>query len=745
MKRWLSYLLALMLLLSFPSLAEEAAEATDNLEAPAPEPTFADSILEWAGKLDPSANDLNGRANVAGEGGTGSLKMDGDLIELAIDGLGKAQFDGTTLVLETPEQTSVIDLTPLYSAVGSSIQSSIESAQNQHRLERLLQRAAIQLLLPSVSFTGNGIQIRLDDETLWQRVRAFVDQTLKDSDFKKLYAAYGPTLHTTIPEWPATVDEFAELWAELEGLEYTPIPGFTLEADVQSTSRGWDQQEIVATGQFTTRRTPGMPYIMGGTQVGFSFECLTDSDGFSVLARANSSDYRSAFDISLSLNGHENGLTGTLMVDAGATTLIELNAGVDEEEFDAQLSCRQDNQPIWTMDLIGRDDRERKTFNAELRYTDEQYGPSETLTVAALNVHYFENGCSGTLTTSETDVVFNYLGSDSHTHATAKVSTPYGRSSDYDLWVFNDGRDEYRVRCESRHSHRGRLYNQNAFTAQLSPTGLSFSYSNPQRLSSTVEGAISYVPQPDGFDFSIHFLADTQHLYNRYYIQPQPFDLHLLVGGSEYTFSVSGMVDMQVVKLDAKCTLDEEDNLSALSLGIESAFAMRPDRAQRYSLSWEPGKAVTSVDGVTYTLEKVSESLLELVYRLTDDQGGEPLLCTVSLDEALTTLSARVDAESGSLLELELSAADKTAIEPIDRTNAVEIDIMQLIQELMMPPEPAAPSAVEAAVEELPEAVEDAAETASDAVEDAAEAAVEAVEEAVEDAVEEVEEATETP
>ena len=742
MKRWLALFIALLLCCG-PTLAETAAvsgepasmeeaeltgeapegesgeaPAEEPLEEPAPEPTFADSLLGWAANLDAQAYDLAGALRIGEDAWSALIQQDGDVTSICVDGLGALQLTGKDIALRVADQTYVLDLEPLLAAAQAPMYDEAALEADLEALQALLQRAA-QALQPLIDYRpdygGFTLHIALDEQDLRERLVGFIDDVLKDAAFERLYARYGDSLRLLVPELPASLRELRAGWELSKPWMRSRRPGFSLDADVQ-LNQSYGETSLACTGRYSD--------VWNRRQTGFSLEYAAGYDGFSAAACLDDASWGGVGSVSASLDFHAGRLTGTLLVEDGTASCFQLEALLVEDGVNATLDFRQDGERLWAAALYAIVDPEARTVRASLDVTD--YGSSEPVSenLAALNISYWDQGYSGSLILPEDSLYFRGVTGSGFTHATAKLLSGQRSSQTVDLWLFRLGWSGYRARCEISESWSGREVARKRLSGEIGENGASFEAADLLHGTST-SGSVRYVQQYDGFSFDLELLADAQSYYARYMEDKLPFGVHISRSGDECAVTLTNTADYGAREtLSARFGLDDAGALRWLEGDYTATYPRRPAPIGQAHVSYTPEKTVITSGEEVYTIEKLSESALAMAYQVRYmDQS--PVTVALALDEALRTLSCSVTAEGVPLAEASLSATDKAQIAPIDREDAIPVDIellTSLLDELTAPAQPVA----EAYVDE-PDVPADEPE-AGDAVESAAEAVEAAVE-----------------
>ncbi len=718
MKRWLAFFMALLLCCG-TALAEatedsgeragavEAVEAQTPADEPVPEPTFTDSLREWAVKLDPQTCDLTGAVSIGESAWTALIQRDAGATSIAVDGLGTLQLTGEDIALRVGEETYVLDLQPLLSAMKKPGLDEAELEADLQALEGLLQRAVQELLLPFVdwkeSSDGVAVHVAINGQDLAERLYDYIDGTLGDAAFDRLYTRFGSALRALVPDLPDSAQELRAQWGFVKPYIGRWFYGFSFDADAQLTDWVWGERGFACTGNFSNRRG----------QTDFSLEYTADHDGFSVAAGLGDGGRGSLGAVSVFLDGHGDQLDGTLLVENYTTTCCQLNATFLENGINAVLTLRQDGALVWTSTLYGCVDVSARTVSATLDYTDYDYGDPETRTVAQLEVHYWDQGYTGFLTLPGESIHFHGVTSSGFTHHVVKLlpASYYDPSQTVDFWLFSQGRGGYRARCDIAGSRSGRQVFHTRLSCEVNENGASFEVSDPLRGTST-SGSVRFISRDDGFDFDLEFLDDAQRYYARYMTKKLPFGIHVSRNGGEYTVSLTGTdADDEQTDISARFGLDDSGSIAWLEGEASTIYPQREEPVHRLSVSYKPEKTVVTSDGETVTIERISESARAVAYQLRY-MNADPVTVELSLDEALRVLEGRIIVEGYTIGEARIAAADRTDIVPIDRENAIPVDldlIMSLVSDLMASPQPD----YGAAVVEVP---------AEDAVEEAAEA-----------------------
>nr|AHF24339.1 hypothetical protein [uncultured bacterium Contig575] len=701
MKRCLSALIAMLLCLSCLALGEEPELP---VQEETPPPTFCDSLLEWAAGLDPSSRDLSADFSMGSETYSALLRSDGDRTEFAIADFFTLQFDRSTVLLDAGGQTYALDLEPILRAFNEARRSGYELSSDGALLSQLLERAVQVILLPSVTYavgySGITLHIKLSNVELQERLDAFIDEAIMGDAAERLFARYGQYLRALIPGCPSTMEELRQAWSENGHRSMLFLPPFTIEGDAQFNDRPWREPEVSCVLHIT--------HAYGQSQ--FSFDYAPTGDGFSLGAGLSESSGFRSFSCAASLDGHGDTLTGTLLIDDGEVSSLHLNARFSDNGLDGDVTCHKGGALLWTTSFYLLDDPQAHTLTGEVTHAVHAYGSGIANTVASLNVHYWDGGCSGSLYLPNNSLHFRALSCDSYVRILVKTqpTSEYISSDSVDLWFFRQGWDGYRVRLDASQSMYGRLYRQVLLSGAVDSTGISFEYSDPLR-DETISGSAHYVEQSDGFDFGVELLTDAQRFYQYTGTQKVPFSLQVRVSAQECEISFSNTSDMETARANARFGLAETGDPTWLEVDYELGYALDPRDTFTGRLTWEPGKLVVTGGDAVYTLEKRSEAEREISYQLYTNQDDAVYNITLSLDDALQTFSGRVDVEGYALAELRIAASDSTAITPFDAADTIPVDlalIMDLLSEAQPADEPSAPALAEEAVEE---AVEEAA------------------------------------
>ena len=752
MKRWLSLILALLLGLSLPALSEAAVEAPDPaVEAPAPAdeppapPTFGESLAAWAAGLDPSAYDLRGEAFLNGETYAATLRQSDALAELDVPGLGTLQLDPNAIVLNAGGQTYALDLAPMLAAAAQAQEMAQAAPEDAEILGRLLERAAREVLLPSVEWSwgygGGSLHLSLNGYALCDRLYAFIGSALESDDAARLYSRYGEYIRMLAPECPESFEALREAWSQVSLPRLKRFPDFTLEADVLANSFRWQMPEIACVGRYSSWRG----------QTGFSLDLTPHEGGFSLSADLNAAvglntyNHSRGQDIALNLDVQGGSVSGTLTVGGEDPRILTLGARLYPDSVTADLSCRSREGELWSMTLEGQQDTQDQTVTGSLVYAEPDAEPQ---TVAALDAHYWNGGLNCTLRTPAGDLEFRAANGLGYTHIKAGVRplARYAVGRALDLWLFGNLYSGYRVRCETTRSRYGQLADQTLLNAELRRNGASISVSNPLRRTAT-EASAWYTEQPDGYEFRAEYSKDAQLFLMQTGMEKLPFSLRVSRSGDEYTVSYTNTERKMTTEAETRFELDGDGGIAWLEGDVTRTRLRFNAEAETTHISYAPGRAVITGGGEEWTLERAEQTDRALAYSLTSSREDVPdCRVALTLDDDLRALTLAVTAEGAELGHLRLAEAARTEIVPIDTADAIPLDAETLVALLQAPgakPAQAAPAAAVETEDEAAYAVEEAAETIEDAVEEAAEEAADAVEEAAEAVEETVEEAVE--
>lgn len=704
MKRWFPILLAVLLCLSCPALA-------DVIESPSapgtsPAPTFADSLLDWAGELDLGACDLVGSAFSGDASCSARLRGDDALLELAVPDLLTLQLSEEAVALNASGQTYVLELQPLRDAFFEARRLPYSLGDDGQYAVQWLYRAFREILLPSVDYTsgynGFSFHVRLDEREFWERAGAFIDSALRDEELRDMYARYARYFRSFIPGLPATAEELRTACRRFLDRRDPRFIGWTVEGDVQANPGMWGGRLEVACAFHVERQI---------SQADISFEYAPTYDGFSMAASVSGSMDIRRYSCAASLESHGNAVYGTLDVDAEESASYVLSAVRGDGAIDGDLVFRRDGTPVWTTSVHGRVDPGTRAVTGTVLRTDHSDPEGAAETLASLELNRWDGGCAGTLGLPDGTLNFRAVSYSNYMHVSAKMQSadrmPSGDSLDF--WLFRRGGNEYRVRLDATSAGRGRLYRRVRLTGEAGPTGISFEYSDPMYGKATT-GSIHYVETDDGFYFGLEYNPGAPQFYRFTGTDRLPFGIHVTRAGNTCRISLSDTRFFYLMKADATIELNGSGGIGRLEGNLERRNSMNQGDLHAANFIYTPGKITATVDSQTYTLEKAFEDERQITYQLTNDRSSIPAYITLRLDDDLRTLTGSVRVNDLAMAGFSIAAADKTQIVPLDTSGAINVDQAWILRALYG--SPAADSAP--AREAAEEAVEEAAEAASD-------------------------------
>ncbi len=740
MKRWLAFFFAMILCVANFAIAEDPAAAPQTIAAPEPVEKFSASLFKWASGLNPAEYDLHAAISADRKSYSATLKHDGAVTSIEIPGIGALQIDQKDIVLNVSGMTYVMNIESLVRLFADAAQPSGGSRTDTSLIRPLLQQAVQEILLPSVelsySFSTINCHIALNETELRDRSVAFIDKLIASDSFEPLYAAYGQYFQLLIPDFPKSADDIRAAWPDIEAQSHYPISDhFSIEADFQRSLSSWGAPEIACVGNiFCMYRS-----------IGFSFEYSARRDGFSLCASLSerTGNY-DAFNVSFALDGFDQNIAGSLTVNTYESNAFLFKAAFRNDSIDAEIDYRQNNRLMGTVHVNGTHDRTSKTITGKIDYTDRQYDDGQTVHVASLDLSYWASGCTGNLSVPGAYFqIHSTMGNSyAHTALTAQLDSWYGSQECFELWLFKSGWNSYRARFEILRQAYGNQYREFFLTGTSGPTGFSASVSG--RLAQTqISGSVNYERKPDGFDFSVEYNPDALYFSQYTGMERIPFSIRISRTGKTYDISFTNTFYPYSLKAKTQIVLGETGNIALLDGAYENTYYYS-DESQKGSVSYRPGTLKVNDGHRTYTVQKKAETARAIRYQMTVEPYNAAYTLDIELDKDLRTLVCRVSSGGVAQAEIQISALDKTEIEPLSKSFAIPVSPRMLVGILRhaLPAdtihEPA--QTYEPSAEEAP-AYDDEAD--AEAVEDYA-YAEEAAEEAVKRAAETVE-AAENP
>ena len=709
MKRWLSALLALILCLSITAMADTTKTriAFPTVKRQQTQQTFSESLATWVEKLDPTAADLVGTVSANGETYSATVRANQEIAELAIPGLATLQLSGTVLTMQLQGQTMVLDLAPILQSMQNA-QGVGEIAEEDARiLGSLLYQGFVEVLLPFATMTNtyDGLSIHFDmsGEDLEDRLYAYIDKLLENQDVERMYTRYHQMLKASTPDLPETFDEIRALWAENADFRDHPtnLTFLRVEADVHLKTSGYIQ--FASVGCISTRTA----------EMNFSIDFSENDDGFSLQGAADQLDLRrhraSSFTVSLAQSGPA--LDGSLMIGGADPQSYQLSARLDDSIY-VELSRYDGNEALWLTSLSVWQEDMYDGISGVLDFTD--YSDAEPITrdIASFNWRTQSDGFSAAVSYPGGTLTVREVTADTYVHFVAGVQPGQEnqRGGKLDLWLFREGYNAYRLRVDAMQTYRGLPYARKQFTGALSSSSASFRLSDPLAGTST-EGAVRFVHIGSHIDYSIRWLQNSRYAGNMYR-RKTPFSLRLTGDGEKYTLSYTNMEGFDSIEASAEFGLNNNGSIAWLEAdAARTPAAMQASGEPRWTwhLSYVPGKATLSDGETTATLEKTEETGRRLAYRLTSTAVDTAYEIFIELDEALTTLTVRAEAEGQELVSASIAAKPVTPIEPLDTANAVYVTEEMLQSALTLMYGGRSSSAPATATESAPEASEEPA------------------------------------
>lgn len=651
MKRTVAILLSLLLFLStLPGYAEETTPAKD----------FPTAFLQWAQNLNLSTSDYGGTFSYGQNPPYhATLRQDNNILELAIQELGKAQLNDQMFALEINGQKYYVDLVSLLQFFQSKAN---ELPKDLEILQGWLQKAYQQIILPciEISYTNSGmiLHIEINDEGIKDRTYALVDELLEDrSTVEHLLTSYGPLLSLLIPNMPKDYNSLIQVWTSAKNDSSAQWPFFSLTADVTFASNYYGGLEIscnadIKLSQYAARLT---------------FELLSDGNSLDLTASYKPYSFYSSSQFDLEFHYAGNQVDGQLIVNG---TVISLNV-LWEDLTDGTRKITADltgnyaesyvHVPSMHYHLDVCIDPKASTLKANLtEMKDTNAAEKVTIDLASLDIHIRNNSWDAVLNIGDQIISAHFSNAIQYSRLKIDSRGRYGSQNYLDLWIYHPG-DSLHIKLDTDlFTGRQEIYDLN-----LQRNKLSFDIVNGYR--QIFHTLIRYQPTNEGFTLDAE-------LMDYYILGPNPCTFRL--SKNNQIFYAELRWDYWLTNIgfaEATLELDEKGRFGKLEANASISDDAYTSYNKEYHLSCTPDTLIYE-DPAYYLKLQVKENTAHRLnigmYNKPQEETGS-LLITLDDSGALEGVLSYLGEE---LARLRIEPIEKEPITPISKENALIIN-----------------------------------------------------------------------